>query len=46
MNLHGVILFLDYEKAFDSLEWPFMLKCPEHLNFGAQLIRWIFDEMT
>ncbi len=40
-NLDGVILFLDYEKAFDSLEWPFMIKCLQHFNFGPDFIRWI-----
>jgi len=26
-NKEGMILFLDFEKAFDSLEWVIFLKC-------------------
>ena len=32
-NLPGLILFLDFEKAFDSLEWNFMEKCLKNLDF-------------
>ena len=30
-----------FEKAFDSLEWHFLLKCLELFNFGPDLIRWV-----
>lgn len=40
-NVGGVILFLDFEKAFDSLEWKFMLQCLKKFNFGTQFIKWI-----
>ena len=26
-NLPGILLFIDFEKAFDSLEWDFVNKC-------------------
>ena len=26
-NIPGYLLLVDSEKAFDSIEWPFMLKC-------------------
>ena len=29
-NIEGAILFLDFTKAFDSLEWSFMTECLEH----------------
>ena len=26
-NIPGILLFIDFEKAFDSVDWHFMLKC-------------------
>ena len=40
-NIPGLAVFLDFEKAFDSLEWNYLLKCLEVLNFGPQLRQWI-----
>ena len=40
-NLPGFLLFIDFEKAFDSLEWHFLEKCLELFNFGPDLIRWV-----
>ena len=40
-NLSGYLLLVDFEKAFDSLEWPFMLKCLEWYNFGNNFRKWI-----
>ena len=40
-NLPGLILFIDFEKAFDSLEWDFLNKCLELFNFGPDFIRWV-----
>ncbi len=37
----GIILGLDFMKAYDSLEWSFMLKVLEKFNFGDNFIRWI-----
>jgi len=33
-KLPGLLLFIDFEKAFDSLEWDFLEKCLEKFNFG------------
>ena len=30
-NIEGIVTFLDFEKAFDSLEWEFFVK--DHGNF-------------
>ncbi len=36
----GLIGFLDFEKAFDSLEWSFIFKTLKVLNFGPSIIHW------
>ena len=33
-NLPGLAIFLDFEKAFDSIEWNFLFKALDKLNFG------------
>ena len=33
-NKHGILFFIAFEKAFDSLEWDFLNKCLELFNFG------------
>ena len=37
----GLLLFLDFEKAFDSVEWPTMLKILRKFNFGDSFITWV-----
>ena len=37
----GLLLFIDFEKAFDSLEWDFMNKALNAFNFGPNVKRWI-----
>ena len=34
-NLPGILLFIDFEKAFDSLEWTFLEKMFESIRFWA-----------
>ena len=36
----GLILLLDFEKAFDSLEWSYITEVLKHYNFGEGFIRW------
>lgn len=40
-NLPGLLLFIDFEKAFDSLEWDFLDKCLELFNFEPDFIKWV-----
>jgi hypothetical protein len=40
-KLPGLLLFIDFEKAFDSLEWDFLEKCLEKFNFGPDFRRWV-----
>ena len=37
----GIALFLDFKKAFDSLEWNFIEKALKTFNFGAPLVQWV-----
>ena len=40
-NVPGLMVFIDFQKAFDSVEWDFILGCLEAFNFGSDLIQWI-----
>jgi len=37
----GILLSLDFRKAFDTLEWPLMHYALEIFNFGPNLRRWV-----
>ena len=40
-NIPGLIIFLDFQKAFDSVEWDFILECLESFNFGPEFLGWV-----
>ena len=40
-NILGLLLFIDFEKAFDSLEWSFIHDTLRSHGFGAMLINWV-----
>ena len=40
-NIPGLLVFLDFEKAFDTVEWPFIQNTFQHFNFGPSIISWI-----
>ena len=39
-QMPGLLLFIDFEKAFDSLEWSFIEKTLRYVNFGMSLVKW------
>ena len=40
-NKGGLLLCLDFEKAFDSLEWDFLFQTLRTFNFGFNFVRWV-----
>ena len=40
-NIPDLIIFIDFQKAFDSIEWDFLFKCIEAFNFGSDFLRWV-----
>ena len=40
-DIEAFLAQIDFEKAFDSIEWPFLFKCLKAFNFGENFIHWI-----
>ena len=40
-NIPGILLFINFEKALDSIDWEFMVKCLDVFGFGPSLKGWI-----
>ena len=40
-NIPGLMLFIDFQKAFDRVEWEFLFKCLEAFNFGTDFLHWV-----
>ena len=40
-QLDALIAQIDFEKAFDSIEWPFLINTLKSFNFGEEFITWI-----
>jgi hypothetical protein len=40
-NLHGILTYIDFHKAFDTVNWAFMKKVLRELNFGPFFIKCI-----
>ena len=37
-NIPCLKIFIDFQKAFDSVEWEFLFKCLEAFNFGPDFL--------
>ena len=40
-NRKGIAIFLDFKKAFDSIEWNYLLETLQLFNFGHDIQNWI-----
>jgi hypothetical protein len=40
-NIPGLLVLIDFEKAFDSISWSFIYKILEYFGFGKNFIEWI-----
>ena len=40
-NIPGLLLFLDFDKAFDTIEWPFIMKSLQYFSFGPSVVNWV-----
>ena len=39
-QIPGLLLFIDFEKAFDNIKWPFIERTLKYFNFGVSLVTW------
>ena len=46
MDSSRILLAIDFEKAFDSLDHSFLLKILEKFNFGTQFVQWIYTNIS
>ena len=40
-DTEGILLFADFQKAFDSVEWDFLFQTLQKFNFGKKFLKWI-----
>ena len=40
-NIPGLLLFIDFQKTFDSVEWEFLIESLKKLNFGRDFLQWV-----
>ena len=40
-NIPGIALFIDFRKAFDTIERDFINNCLEQFNFGPNIKNWV-----
>jgi hypothetical protein len=40
-GINGILLFIDFQKAFDSVEWNFIWEALKRFTFGNNFIVWL-----
>ena len=40
-NIPGTLIFIDFKKGFDTLEWNYLFNCLEAFNFGFDFIHYV-----
>ena len=40
-NVSGLILLIDFEKAYDSISFNYIIKCMKFFNFHEDMIKWV-----
>ena len=40
-NLQGMLMLIDFQKAFDSVSWSFLSNVLDFFNFGKSFCKWI-----
>jgi hypothetical protein len=45
-KLNGVILKIDFEKAYDKVKWPFLQQALQMKGFSSQWCDWIHNSVS
>ena len=40
-DISGLMVLIDFEKAFDSMSWDYLFKTLQKFNFGESFVKWI-----
>ena len=40
-NVHGLLVAIDFQKAFGSVNWHFLYETSHRFGFGSSFIKWV-----